>query len=94
MHIHLHWANHQIDTLPMHASCPRTHPGEAIRVALDVSGTLAFVTCADGAVAIYDLTAQSPSGGAAAPGLLCARGGGHGEMSTAAMLLDGGSRCV
>ena len=73
---------------------------------LDPSGTLAICTCADGSVAVYDLQLPELQQGAsrgpdssgsanprpAAAGKLVARGGGHGEMSTAVIVLDGGKR--
>ncbi|KAG2501853.1 hypothetical protein HYH03_000351 [Edaphochlamys debaryana] len=52
--------------------------GEAVSVVLDPSGCLAVCSCADGAVAVYDLDS----------GQLLARGAGHGDVATSAVLLE------
>ncbi len=52
--------------------------GEAVGVVMDASGHLAVVSCSDGGVAVYDLEA----------GRLVARGSGHGDVCTGALLLE------
>ncbi|PNH12931.1 Mitogen-activated protein kinase-binding protein 1 [Tetrabaena socialis] len=52
--------------------------GEAVAVVMDPTGHLAVCSCADGAVAIYDLDAAC----------LVARAAGHGDVCTGAVLLE------
>ncbi|GLC59459.1 hypothetical protein PLESTB_001489800 [Pleodorina starrii] len=52
--------------------------GEAVSVVMDTSGHLAICSCADGSVAVYDVDTGS----------LLARGSGHAEMCTGAVLLE------
>ena len=57
--------------------------GEAVRVSLDPSGTLAVCACADGSVVLYDL----PEGCVAARSA-----GGHGDAATGIVITDDCSR--
>ncbi|GLI61045.1 hypothetical protein VaNZ11_003198, partial [Volvox africanus] len=52
--------------------------GEAVAVTMDASGHLAICSCADGSVAVYDVDA----------GALMARGSGHSDVCTGAVLLE------
>ncbi|EFJ44958.1 hypothetical protein VOLCADRAFT_64141, partial [Volvox carteri f. nagariensis] len=52
--------------------------GEAVAVCMDASGHLAICSCADGSVAVYDVDA----------GVLLARGSGHSDVCTGAVLLE------